>query len=55
MGVNHDVSTTAYCTGLCWTSSGDDVNWLCLIISSTMAVGDLCIEILAVVVIIIFI
>ena len=30
MGVDRDVST-AYC----WSSSGDDVDWLCLIISST--------------------
>ena len=33
MGVDHDVST-AYC----WSSSGDDVDWLCLIISSTVPV-----------------
>ena len=45
MGVDRDVST-AYC----WSSSGDDFNWLCLIISSTMAVCDWCISILAVVV-----
>ena len=45
MGVDHDVSTT-----YCWSSSGDDVDWLCLIISSTVAVCDWCISILAVVV-----
>ena len=45
MGVDHD-SSTVYC----WSSSGNDVHWLCLIISSTMAVGDWCISILAVVV-----
>ena len=45
MGVNRDVST-AYC----WSSSGDDVDWLCLIVSSTVAVGDWCISVLAVVV-----
>ena len=45
MGVDRDVST-AYC----WSSSGDDVDWLCLIISSTVAVCDWCISILAVVV-----
>ena len=45
MRVDHDVST-AYC----WSSSGDDVDWLCLIISSAVAVGDWCISILAVVV-----
>ena len=32
------------------SSSGCDVNWLCLIVSSTAAVGDWCISILAVVV-----
>ena len=45
MGVDGDVST-AYC----WSSLGDDVNWLCIIISSTVAVCDWCISILAVVV-----
>ena len=45
MRVDHDVST-AYC----WSSSGDDVDRLCLIISSAVAVGDWCISILAVVV-----
>ena len=45
MGVDHDVSTTS-----CWSSSGDDVNWLCLIVSSTVAVCDCCILILAMVV-----
>ena len=44
-GVDRDVST-AYCL----SSSDDDVDWLCLIISSTVAVCDLCISILAVVV-----
>ena len=43
MVVDRDVST-AYC----WSSSGDDVDWLCLIISSTVAVCDWCISILAV-------
>ena len=41
MGVDRDVST-AYC----WSPSGDDVDWPCLIINSTMAVGDWCISIL---------
>ena len=41
MDVDRDVST-AYC----WSSSVDDVDWLCLIISSTVAVGDWCISIL---------
>ena len=45
MAVDRDIST-AYC----WSSSGDDVDYLCLIISSTMAVCDWCISILAVVV-----
>ena len=45
MGVDRDVST-AYC----WASSGDDVDWLCLITSSTVAVCDWYISILAVVV-----
>ena len=45
MGVDGDVSTAH-----CWSSSGDDVDWLCLIISSTVAVCDWCISILAVVV-----
>ena len=45
MGVDRDVSTT-----YCWSSSGNDVDWLCLIISSTVAVCDWCISILAVVV-----
>ena len=45
MGVDRDVST-AYC----WSSSGDDVDWLWLIISSTMAVCDWCFSILPVVV-----
>ena len=45
MGVDCDIST-AYC----WFSSGDDVDWLCLIISSAVAVGDWCISTLAVVV-----
>ena len=45
MGVDRDVST-AYC----WSSSGDDVVWLCLIISNIVAVCDWCISILAVVV-----
>ena len=40
MGVDRDVST-AYC----WSSSSDDVDWLCF---STEAVGDWCISILAV-------
>ena len=44
MGAGHDVST-AYC----WSSSGNDGKWLCLIISSTVAVCDWCISILAVV------
>ena len=33
----------------CWFSSGDDVECLCLIISSTVAIDDWCISILAVV------
>ena len=45
MGVDHN-GTTAYC----WSSSHDDVDWLCLIISSTVAVCEWCISILAVVV-----
>ena len=45
MVVDRDVST-AYC----WSSSGDDLDWLCPIISSTVAVGDWCISILAVVI-----
>ena len=45
MGLDCDVSTT-YCS----SSSGDDVDWLCLIISSTMAVCGWCISILTVVV-----
>ena len=45
MGVDRDGST-AYC----WSSSHDDVDWLCLIISSTVAVCEWCISILAVVV-----
>ena len=45
MGVDCNVST-AYC----WSSSGNDVDWLCLIISSTVAVCDWCISILVVVV-----
>ena len=46
MGVDRDVSTT-----YSWSLSGDDVDWLCLIIiSSTVAVCDWCISILAVVV-----
>ena len=45
MGVDCEV-LTAYC----WSSSGNDVDWLCLIISSTVTVCDRCILILAVVV-----
>ena len=45
MGVDCDESI-AYC----WSSSGDDVDRLCLIISSTLAVCDWCISILAMVV-----
>ena len=44
MGSDRNVSTA-----FCWSSSGDDVEWLCLIISSTVA-ADWCISILAVVV-----
>ena len=42
MGVDRNVST-AYC----WSSSDDDVDCLSLIISSTLAVGDCCILVLA--------
>ena len=36
MGVDRNVSTT-----YCWSPSGDDVDWLCLIISSTVTVCNL--------------
>ena len=45
MSVDRNVSTH-----YCWSLSGDDVDWLSLIISSTVAVCDWCISILAVVV-----
>ena len=45
MGVDHDLSIVYF-----WSSSGDDVDCLCLIISSTVAVCDWCILIVAVVV-----
>lgn len=33
----------------CWSSSGDDVEWLC-VISSILVIGDWCISVLALVI-----
>ena len=34
----------------CWSSSGDDVEWLCVIISNILVLSDWCISVLALVI-----